>query len=114
MSLFGVRIRSVDDADLEWFITDEDLQPGRYVLKHRRSPSSVFLAETIPGLILDAGPLLRQVEDRGQEILASPGISEADRKRLEEEYTQGLLAQLTETSSIWQPSPRWVRKLEPA
>ena len=118
MSLYGVCIRSEDDADVEWFTTDAELQPGCYVLKHRlkqrHSPSTVFLSETIPGLIMDAGDLLQNVEHRGRETLASPRISEADRKRLEEEYTQGLLTQLTETSSIWQENPRWVRKLEPA
>lgn len=112
MSLYGVRIRSVDDADLEWFTTDADLPPGRYVVKHH-GDWSVFLSETIPRLILQVGPRLQEIEDRGREALASPGISEDDRKRLEDEYTQRLLTQLTETSSIWQENPRWVRKLEP-
>jgi hypothetical protein len=114
MSLYGVRIHSIEDADFEWFTTDEDLAPGRYRLRHHRSSSDVFLAETIPGLILQAGPQLQQSEDLGRESLASPGIPEAERKSLESEYTQGLLERLTETSSIWQANPRWVHRLEPA
>ena len=113
MSLYGVCIPDVGSADFEWFTTDAELPVGRYFLKRHRSSSSVFLSETIPGLIMQAGSLLQQMEIRGQETLASPGIPAADRTRLEEEYTQGLLAQLTETSSIWRQNPRWVRKLEP-
>lgn len=114
MSLYGVRIRSVEDADFSWFTTDEDLEPGAYVLRHHRSSSIVFLAEMIPGLILLAAPRLLESEEIGRESLASPGIPAAERKRLESEYTQGLVEQLTETSSIWEKNPRWVHRLESA
>lgn len=113
MSLYGVRIQSVDDADFFWFTTNADLKPGRYVLGHHRASSRVFLSETIPGLVMQVTPVLMEAEDRGRESLASPGIKEEDRKRLEAEHTQGLLGQLTETSPIWHTNPGWVRRLRP-
>ena len=114
MFLYGVRIRSVDDADFVWFTTDAASAPGQYVLGHGRASSQVFLSETIAGLVMQVAPMLIEAEDRGQESLASPGIADEDRKRLESEYLQGLLGQLTESSSIWQVNPLWVRGLKPA
>ncbi len=114
MFLYGVRIDSVDDADFVWFTTDAISEPGQYVLGPHRSTSQVFLSDSIPGLVMQAAPVLIEAENRGRESLATPGITEEERRRLESEYTQGLLSQLTETSSIWQANPRWVGRLRPA
>lgn len=112
--LYGVHIRNVDEGDFEWFVTDEDLPPGDYVLGHHSEIPDVYLSDSIPGLILRVGPLIQEAEDAGRDALASPGISAADRRKLEEVHTEGLLTQLTETSSIWKRNPRWVRRLKPA
>ena len=61
MSLYGVFVRSLDDAELEWFTTDEALEPGRYVRgRHHVAEPNVYLSEPIPGLIMLVGPLLQQ------------------------------------------------------
>jgi hypothetical protein len=114
LPLYGLHVRNADEADFEWFWTDEALQPGSYVLGHGSDGPNVYLSESIPGLILMVGPIVQRAEDEGRDSLASPGISEEDRQRLEDRHTEGLLSQLTETSSIWKTNPKWVRKLKPA
>lgn len=113
MTLYGVRVRSVRNAEFDWFTTDEPVQPGRYGSSGGHGKEqAVVLAESIPGLLLEVGPLLQQAEDHGREALASPGISEEERRKIEDRLTAGLVEQLTETSAIWQPNPSWVRHLE--
>ena len=114
MSLYGLYVRDPDEGDFEWFVTDEALPPGRYILGHRIEVPNVYLSDSIPGLILQVGPLVQKAEDEGREALASPGISAEDRRRLEELHTEGLLRQLSETSSIWTSNPKWVHRLKPA
>ena len=114
MPLYGLHVRDVDEADFEWFWTDETLQPGSYVLGHGSDGPNVYLSESIPGLIMMVGPIIQKAEDEGRDSLASPGIAAEDRVRLQKKHTEGLLSQLTETSSIWKTNPKWVRRLKPA
>lgn len=114
MSLYGVYVRDPDEGDFEWFVTDEALEPGSYFLGHESDVPNVYVSDSIPGLILEVGPLVQKAEDAGRDALASPGISEEDRLELEEAHTEGLLRQLTETSSIWKSNPSWVHRLRPA
>lgn len=114
MALYGLYVRNVDEADFQWFTTEEVLAPGSYVLGRHSAEPNVHVADSIPGLIMMVGPIIQKAEDEGRDALASPGISAEDRQRLEEKHTQGLMSQLTETSSIWESSPKWLRRLNPA
>ena len=114
MALFGLHVRNVDEADFEWFRTEEALEPGSYVLGRHAAEPNVYVAASIPGLVMMVEPIIQKAEDEGRDSLASPGISAEDRRRLEEKHTEGLLGQLTETSSIWKTNPKWVRELKPA
>jgi hypothetical protein len=114
LALYGLHVRNVDEADFEWFRTEEALEPGSYMLGRHADGPNVYLSESIPGLIMMVEPIIQEAEDEGRDALASPGISAEDRRRLEEKHTEGLLSQLTETSSIWKTNPKWVRELKSA
>ena len=112
MSLFGLYVRDLDAGDLVWFITERSLSPGDYVLGRRQAGSpNVYVAESIPALILAVGPVIQRVELRAQAALSTPDMSPTTRQRIASEVTDNLLQQLTETSSIWIAEPHWVRDL---
>ena len=114
MNLYGLYIHDLAAGDLVWFTTEKSLTPGAYLLDrgHGRSPN-VYVAESIPALVLQVGPLLDQAESRAQSSLSPGDIPSGTEQRLATEMTGGLLQRLTETSSIWVPNPDWVDELHP-
>jgi len=112
VTLYGLYIRDLTASDLVWFTTDKSLEPGEYLRgrHHSRSPN-VYVAESIPALVLRVGPVIEQVEELGQVSLATPDTPANARDRIENEMTGGLLQRLTKTSSIWVVNPRWVDEL---
>ncbi len=114
MTMYGLYIRDLDEGDLVWFTTDRSLAPGAYKRGrlHGRSPD-VYVAESIPALVLQVGPPIQQVEDRAQSSLSTADMPSNAQRRVETEMSDGLLQRLTETSSIWVSNPHWVDHLRP-
>jgi len=114
MTMYGLYIRDLDADDLVWFTTDKSLAPGGYTRGRHSAPSpDVYVAESIPALVLQVGALLQQAEDRAQSSLGPTGTPSDTERQIETEMTEGLLRRLTETSSIWVSSPKWVDDLHP-
>ncbi|MEA3410047.1 MAG: hypothetical protein U9R74_00720 [Pseudomonadota bacterium] len=114
MTRYGLYIRDLAGGDLVWFTTEEPLDPGAYFRgRHHAGSPNVYIAESIPALVLQIGPVIQQVEDLGQASLAMPDTSANARDLIEKDMTGGLLRDLTETSSIWDSNPRWVHHLRP-
>jgi hypothetical protein len=112
--MYGLYIRDAATSDLIWFKTDKSLAPGAYTLsRHKSSPADVYIAESIPALLLQVGPLIEQVEKEVQSSLSTPDIPANTKRRIADQMTKGLLQRLTETSSIWVANPGWVNKLQP-
>ena len=115
MTMYGLCIRDLDADDLVWFTTERSLEPGAYMLDRRQAPSSdVYIAESIPALVLQVCSLLEQVENQAQGALGTPDIPRTTEGRIESRMTEGLLQRLTETSAIWMSSPAWEGELRPA
>ena len=114
MTLYGLYTRDLAAGDLVWFTTDKALAPGAYThgRKYAGSPN-VYITESIPALVLQAGPLIKQAEDSAQGSLGTADIPANAEHRIETEMTEGLLQSLTETSSIWVSNPKWVDHLRP-
>lgn len=114
MAVYGLYARDIDAGDLVWFTALEPLQPGAYVLGHQHGPSpNVYVAESIPALILQVGPLIQHAENCAQSALSTADMPASTERRIANDMTDGLIKQLTETSSIWVADPHWVRDLSP-
>jgi len=114
MTMYGLYVHDPATDDFVWFTTDKSLEPGSYILDRHHSPSpDVYVAESIPALVLRVGALLEQAEDRAQSYLSPTGTPSDVEHRITTEMTEGLLRRLTETSSIWVSSPDWVDDLRP-
>ena len=114
MPLFGLYIRDVADGDLVWFTTERSFRPGAYRRgRQRAGVPDVYIAESIPALILQVGTRIDEVERRAKAAVSPPGTSSEVEKRGAAEMTDGLVQSLTETSSIWEPEPDWLRQLQP-
>lgn len=114
MTMYGLRIGDLASGDLVWFTTEKSLAPGAYLLNRGRGRSSkVYVAVSIPALLLEVGPLLDQAESRAQAYLGPTDTPSDVAQRMATEMTDGLLQRLTETSSIWVPNPDWLDHLRP-
>jgi hypothetical protein len=74
----------------------------------------VYVAESIPALVLQVGSIIQKAEDGARSSLGTLDMPANAESRLETEMTDGLLQCLTETSSIWVADPHWVKDLRPA
>lgn len=114
MTMYGLYIRDLAEGDLVWFTTDKALEPGNYQLEEHHLPATnVYVAESIPALILRVGPIIDQVEESAQSSLSPTDIPPNTEHRIVSEMTEGLLQSLTVTSPIWVANPDWVDKLRP-
>lgn len=114
MPLYGLYIQDVAAGDLVWFTTEKSLQAGPYRLGRQRSKQpDVYIAESIPALILQVGPRIDEVEKRAQSVTGASDMPAEAQKRAAAEMTDGLIEQLTKTSSIWEPEPHWLGQLRP-
>jgi len=114
MSLYGLYIHDVADGDLVWFTTEKSLQPGTYRRGRRKADlPNVYVAESIPALILQVGSRIDEVEERVKLATSRPGKSAEVEKRDAAEMTDGLVQRLTQTSSIWEPEPPWLSRVRP-
>lgn len=120
MTMYGLYIRNLDTDDFVWFNTGKSLKPGAYLhgrhrilgRRHTRSPD-VYVAESIPALVLQVGPLIQKAEDQAHSTLSTTDISPDAQQQIETKMTDGLLQNLTETSSIWVSNPHWLDDLQP-
>jgi hypothetical protein len=114
MTVYGLYVRDLDASDLVWFTIGQSLAPGHYVRgRHKTSSPDVYVAESIPALILAVGPLIEQAEKRAQSSLGAADLPRSAEERIANKMTEGLLQRLTETSSIWIADPDWVDELRP-
>ena len=114
MTMYGLYVRDLSAGDLLWFTVDRSLAPGRYVRgRHAASLPDAYVAESIPALILEVGPLIQAAEQGAESSLWTTDLPPSAERRLGDDMTEGLLQRLTETSSIWVANPDWVDELHP-
>lgn len=120
MTMYGLYIRDLAADDFVWFNTGKSLEPGAYLHgrhrilgRHHAHSPDVYVAESIPALVLQVGPLIQKAEDQAQSTLSTTDISSDTQQQIETKMTDGLLQYLTETSAIWVSNPDWLDDLQP-
>ncbi|MGD8589911.1 MAG: hypothetical protein PVG22_13880 [Chromatiales bacterium] len=114
MTMYGLYVRDISTGDLLWFTVDKTLAPGRYLRgRHSATSPDVYLAESIPALILEVAPLIEEAEQRYVSSIWTTDLPPHAEKRRVNNMAEGLLQRLTETSSIWVENPDWVEVLRP-
>jgi len=112
VTLYGLYVRDLEQADLVWFTTDAPLKPGRYRKGRKNNgPPDVYLADSIPLLILTTGAVVDAAETRAQELLATQDLPEDVRRRIGDGMLTSLIESLHETSPIWEVGPDWIDEL---
>jgi len=114
MAIYGLYIRDLAAGDLVWFRSDRPVEPGTYSLAaHQADSPEVYVAESIPALVLMVGTLIDKAELSAQRSLSAPDTPVDVQRHIANEMTDNLLRRLTETSSIWVSNPRWADDLRP-
>jgi len=109
MSIYGLYVRDIVEADLIWFRSERRLQPGDYRLVTTPGGlADVHVAESIPALVLRVGPLVKELEQADARSLDVPRLAQ---QRIAADLLNGLVARLKETSDIWVSEPAWLDDL---
>ena len=111
---YGVYRPNRPDGDLTFFITERGFAPGAY---QRLGPPAVagrvYIAESVPALIMGVQAEIEAVEAEGQARLRFGFIDDAEAARLADKLTAGLIRRLSEDDGIWEQDPDWLVGLEP-
>jgi len=109
MAIYGLYVRDIVEPDLVWFSSERRLQPGDYRLDTSRDGrADVYVAESIPALVLRVGPLVQELEQADARSLDVPWQAQ---QRIAADLLDGLTARLNETSDIWVSEPAWLDNL---
>ena len=111
---YGACYNCRDDV-IVWFKTVRPLKAGFYRRHERRSePPDVYIAESVPQLIMKVYPWIHKQESDFQKTMHRPGLSDKDKDRISEEMTDHLIQQLDpDDKAVWVDEPRWVKHLQP-
>jgi hypothetical protein len=111
MTIYGLYVRDIIESDLIWFSSERPLQSGDYTLVTTPGGGAdVYVAESIPALVLRVGPLVQELEQAYQRSLDVPTKAQ---QRTAADLLDGLIARLNETSDIWVSEPPWLDDLRP-
>lgn len=114
MAIYGLYARDLAAGDLVWFTSNRPLAPGDYTLSDAPDAApEVYVAESIPALVLHTGALIRQAESAAQRAADAPDVPAEARERVAEDMTAKLLQRLNATSDIWVTDPPWLGQLRP-
>jgi hypothetical protein len=103
------------DEDIVWFRTERSMASGFYH-RHTRpeEPPNVYIAESVPELIMKVYPWIHRQEAAFQQQASSPELKDKDKNRLSEELTDQLVQRLDPNDdTIWVDEPHWVKHLQP-
>ena len=97
-----------------WFQTVRPLELGYYRRHARHSePPDVYIAESVPELIMKVYPWIHGQESAFQKTMDRPGLSDKGKDRISEQMTDHLIKQLDpENEAVWVDEPHWVRHLQ--
>jgi len=112
MAIYGLYVRNLASGELTWFKSNRALEAGEYSLSERPVEApEVYIAESIPALLLRVGRIIDEAERNAQQSSDSPQLGEDVKRHVQSSLTAHLLQRLTETSSIWESDPRWLGNL---
>ena len=101
--------------DIVWFRTSRSMETGFYRRHtHRDEPPDVYIAESVPALIMKAYPWIQEVEAAFQQRASSPGLDVEEKNRISNQLTDQLIQRLDpDDDTVWVDEPHWVKHLQP-
>jgi len=111
---YGAYYNSLDE-DIVWFRTARPLETGFYHRHARRDESpDVYIAASVPELIMKVYPWIHKEEAAFQQQVSSPGLNAEDKSRISEKLTDQLIQRLDpDDDTVWVDEPHWVKHLQP-
>ena len=111
---FGVYYNRRDE-DIVWFRTARPMETGFYHRHtYRDEPPDVYIAESVPALIMKVHPWIHEEEAAFQQQARSPGLNAEDKGRISEKLTDQLVQRLDlDDDTVWVDEPHWVKHLKP-
>ena len=103
------------DEDIVWFRTSRSIETGFYHRHTRRAePPDVYIAESVPALIMKVNSWIHEEEAAFQQQVSSPGLNTEDKSRMSEKLTDQLVQRLDpDDDTVWVDEPYWVKHLKP-
>jgi hypothetical protein len=103
------------DEDIVWFRTARPVESGFYHRHtHRDEPPDVYIAESVPTLIMKVSPWIHEEQSAFEQQVSSPGLNAEDKSRMSIKYTDQLVQRLDPNDdTAWVDEPRWVKHLKP-
>ena len=100
--------------DILWFRTSRPMETGFYYRHtHREDPPDVYIAESVPELIMKVYPWIHEEEGIFQDQVGSPGLETEDQRRISEELTDQLVQRLDPNDdTVWVDEPHWIKNLQ--
>ncbi|MBL0714502.1 MAG: hypothetical protein JJV98_12460 [Desulfosarcina sp.] len=101
--------------DIVWFRTSRPLETGFYHRRtHHDDPPDVYIAESVPALIMQVYPWIHEEQAAFQHQAGSPGLNAEVKDRISEKLTGQLVQRLDpDDDTAWVDEPRWVKHLQP-
>ena len=101
--------------DIVWFRTSRSIETGFYHRHTRREePPDVYIAESVPALIMKVYPWIHEEEAEFQQQVKSPGVNADDKARISEKLTDQLVQRLDpDDITAWNDEPHWIKHFQP-
>ena len=100
--------------DIVWFRTKRSIQTGFYRRhSHSGKPPDVYVAESVPGLIMKVYPWIHEEETAFQKETGGQQSSVENDKGISDRMTEGLIQRLDpDDDTVWINDPHWVKHLK--
>ena len=102
------------DDDIVWFRTARPLEVGFYRRHtHSKEPPDVYIANSVPELIMKVYPWIHAEEASFQNQVGHPGENAEEQSRISEKMTDQLVQRLDPNDdTAWVDEPHWVKLLK--
>lgn len=114
MTKYGAYYRN-RKKEIVWFRTRRPLETGFYQRHtHFKGSPDVYIAESVPALIMKVYPWIQEAEKVFQQQASSPGLNDEEKGRISENMTDRLVQHLDPNAdNVWIDEPHWVKHLKP-
>ena len=101
-------------SDIVWFRTNRPLEAGFYHRHIRRKePPDVYIADSVPALIMKAYSWINEGEAEFQQQVSSTGLDGEEKNRISDQLTEQLVQRLDPNDDkVWVDEPHWVKHLK--
>ena len=110
---YGAYYRS-RQQDIVWFRTRRPMETKFYHRHtHGDEPPDVYIAESVPALIMKVYPWIHEEEAAFQHQVDSPWLKAKDKGQIADQLTDQLVQRLDpDDNTVWVDEPHWVKHLK--